>query len=106
MAKYSDNLRKKLSKLQKKILILAYRKMEEDELGEASISNREVMAEIYGFKPLKDIETSRSGSLIFDRKEIGINRYKSVSVSVVKSFNRLYSRGLAVRKYIGGVVYL
>ena len=37
----------------------------------------------------------RNGALIYDRKIIGINRYKSASVAVVKAFDRLVERNLA-----------
>ena len=100
MAKYSDNPKKKLSKLQKKILILAYQS------GKDSITNRKVLTKVYGFKPLKDIETSGYGALIFDRKAIGANKYNSVSVSVAKSLNRLIDRGLITWGFSGGFVLM
>jgi hypothetical protein len=41
---------------------------------------------------------------IFYRAEIGFNRYRSASVSVVKAFNRIVKRGLAIRKYNHGII--
>ncbi len=48
--------------------------------------------------------TTNGSPHIFNRKEIGINRYMAASVSVVKAFNRLVERRLAKRKYNHGII--
>ena len=96
------NMEKKLSKLQKAILILAHQNRTGQRswltLEPADISNREVLARIYGFSVNKF-----SGKIIFDRHEIGFNRYRAASVAVAKCFNRLANRGVAVRHYNHGI---
>lgn len=62
------------------------------------ISNREVLHRIYDFTVKKFRH-----KLIFDRGEIGMNRYRSASVTVAKCFNRLVNRGVAVRHYNRGI---
>jgi hypothetical protein len=44
-----------------------------------------------------------TGALIYDRKIIGINCYKSASVAVVKAFDKLVERNLAQRKNNYGI---
>ncbi|MEN8244280.1 MAG: hypothetical protein ABFS43_05215 [Thermodesulfobacteriota bacterium] len=92
-------MEKKLSKLQKAILIQAYQnrigKPSWLTLEPADISNREVLHRVYGFSVQKFDQ-----KLIFDRQEIGFNRYRAASVATAKCFNRLVNRGLAVRHYL------
>ena len=88
---------KGLSKLQKEILILAYKNRRK------YLSNREVLVKIYGFKPLVNINEVSPGALVFDREAIGVKRYQAASVSVARCFNRLCSRGLAEREYNRGI---
>ena len=96
------DMEKKLSKLQKAVLIQAYQNCTGERnwltLEPADVSNREVLARIYGFSVKK-----LSGKIIFDRRKIGFNRYRSASVTVAKCFNRLVNRGGAVRHYNRGI---
>lgn len=98
------DIERKLSKLQKAILMLAYQNQTGQKtwltLMPADVSNREVLHKIYGFPIRTD---NHSYKLIFDRHEIGLNRYQSASVAVAKSFNRLVKRGVAVRHYSCGI---
>lgn len=67
--------------------------------------NREVLIEFYKFPSHSPtVKTTRGGSQIFKRNEIGVNRYGSASVAVVKAFDRLVKRGLAIRKYNHGII--
>jgi len=92
------NMGKGLSKLQKSILKMAYR-------NRRHVENKDVLIEFYKFPPHAPGPSHVSGTpQIFDRHEIGINRYRSASVSVVKAFNRLVKRGLAIREYNNGIV--
>jgi len=50
-----------LSKLQREILILAYKNKERYPEGKVDISNREVLVKIYGFKPLVNINDQAWG---------------------------------------------
>ncbi|MFX0066851.1 MAG: hypothetical protein ACFFC7_32360 [Candidatus Hermodarchaeota archaeon] len=88
---------KGLSELQKEILKIAHRNR-----GRISkwgdVKNYEVLIKVYKFP------SHSPGPQIFNRQEIGINRYKSASVSVAKAFNRLAERGLAHRKYNHGII--
>jgi hypothetical protein len=94
---------KGLSALQKTILQLTAQnaRIRSNNFG---VSNREVLIEYYGFEPCCEIEGKRNGAHIFDRKVIGIDKYKSASVAVVKAFNRLIKRHLAQRTYCGGIL--
>ena len=95
-------MRKKLSKLQQAILIQAYKNRTGCRSwltdGPADISNREVLHKIYGFSVQKF-----GGKIIFDRQEIGFNRYRAASVATAKCFNRLVNRGVVVRHYNSGI---
>lgn len=93
-----------LSELQKTILKMAYRKLARG-YGLGDVTNREVLIEVYNFPFHSPSADTTSGTpQIFIRKEIGINRYKSASVAVVKAFNRLVKRGLAQRKHNFGIL--
>ena len=93
---------KGLSELQKSILKMAYRDRGE---GSGYVKNGGVLIEVYGFPFHAPSAYTTSGTpQIFKRQEIGISRYRSASVSVVKAFNRLVKRGLAVRIYNHGIV--
>ncbi len=87
---------KTLSDLQKKIIELAHRKPPG-----GYVSNRDVLRDIYGY-PVYGKYTENIGSLLADQGS-SMNEYKSASVSIAKSFNRLCDRGLTVRKYNSGV---
>ena len=89
---------KGLSELQKSILKIAYR-------NRGNVENKDVLIEYYMFPPHAPGPSHVSGSpQIFDRCVIGMNRYNAASVAVVKAFNRLVKRGLAVRRYNHGIV--
>jgi hypothetical protein len=93
-----------LSELQKTILKMAYRNRHRRH-GSGDVRNREVLIEFYKFSFHSPSVNTTSGSpQIFYRTEIGINRYRSASVSVAKAFNRLDRRGLAIRKYNHGII--
>jgi len=94
---------KELSELQQKILEIAHKNRENLSGSKVDTSAREVLVEVYGFKPVADIGKAKPGALLFDRKAIGIKKYQAASVSVAKSFNRLVARGLADRKYNYGI---
>lgn len=93
-----------LSELQKSILKIAYRKrVWGDSLG--NVTNREILIEVYNFPFHSPSADTTSGTpQIFFRKEIGMSRYYSASVAVVKAFNRLVKRGLAQRKHNFGIL--
>lgn len=95
---------KGLSKLQKEILKIAYRNRGRMcEYGD--VRNSEVLIEFYLFPAHPPGPTHTSGQAQkFSRVEIGINKYKAASVSVVKSFYRLVERGLAQRKQNHGII--
>jgi hypothetical protein len=89
---------KGLSELQKSILKMAYR-------DRGNVENKDVLIEFYKFPKHAPGPSHVSGTpQIFSRHEIGISRYRSASVSVVKAFNRLVKRGLAVRNYNHGII--
>ena len=95
---------KGLSELQKSILIMAYRNRR-GRYGAGDVKNREVLIEVYKFPFQSPSADTTSGTpQIFNRQEIGISRYRSASVSVVKAFNRLVNRGLAIRKQNHGII--
>jgi hypothetical protein len=94
---------KGLSELQIKILKMAYKNRNRGS-GSGDVTNREVLIGVYGFRPLYSLQEKRNGAIIFDRQAIGINLYRSASVSVAKAFNRLADRGLARRKYGHGII--
>ena len=81
-----------LSKLQKEILLLAYRNRN-------ICLIRDVLTEAYQFPAKGNIQDAKPGVLIFERKEIGLKKYQAASVAIVKSFNRLIRRGLVHREY-------
>lgn len=85
---------KGLSKLQKEILLLAYKNRN-------ICLVRDVLTEVYKFPPKGNIQDAKPGALIFERKKIGLKKYQAASVSVAKSFNRLTTRGLVHREYSG-----
>ena len=78
---------KKLSKLQKFILLEAYRR--------DGIQNADVLIRWYGFQP------ASHGKLKFNRGQIGIKRYLSATASTSKAITRLRDRGLVNRKGYG-----
>lgn len=86
---------KGLSKLQKTILKLA-----KHQGGE--VLAREVLVEVYGFRPIRSIYSVRQGILIFNKAEIGYARYNAATVALCKSFNRLINRGFAWKIH-GGI---
>jgi hypothetical protein len=89
---------KGISELQKSILKMAYR-------NQRNVKNKDVLIEFYKFPPHAPGPSHVSGTpQIFYRCEIGMNRYNAASVAVVKAFNRLVQRGLAVRKYNHGII--
>jgi hypothetical protein len=95
---------KGLSELQKSILKLALRNRNRRN-GAGDVKNREVLIKIYKFPfHSPSVNTTSGTPQIFRRAEIGISRYRSASVSVVKAFNRLIKRGLAIRKYNHGII--
>ncbi len=94
---------KGLSELQKKILEMAYKNRNRGS-GSGDVTNREVLIGYYGFKPSCSPQEKRNGAIIFDRQAIGINLYRSASVSVAKAFNRLADKGLAQREYCHGII--
>ena len=94
---------KGLSKLQKEILKIAYRNRGRMS-GYGDVVNCKVLIEVYNFPAHPPAPNHTSGKpQIFNRVEIGINKYKAASVSVVKSFNRLVERGLAQRQSNHGI---
>ncbi len=95
---------KGLSELQKYILKIAYRNR-----GRISkwgdVKNCEILIEVYNFPAHSPRPSYTAGTpQIFNRQEIGMNRYRSASVSVVKAFDRLAKRGLTHRKHSYGVI--
>jgi len=74
---------KGLSDLQKFILQETYKKHQ--------ISNPEILIKRYGFKQMY------SGGIKFNRNQIGMKRYLSVSAAVANSLTRLKKRGLMIR---------
>ena len=95
---------KGLSKLQKEILKIAYRNRGRmSEYGD--VKNSEVLIEFYNFPAHPPGSNHISGTpQKFSRVEVGINKYKAASVSVVKSFYRLVKRDLAQRKQNHGIL--
>lgn len=85
---------KGLSKLQKGILLLAYRNRN-------ICLVRDVLIKVYQFPTKGNIQGAKPGALIFERKAIGLKKYQSASVTIVKSFNRLIRRALASKQYYG-----
>ena len=85
---------KGLSRLQKDILLLAYRQK-----GVCLV--RDVLTEVYRFPTKGNIQDAKHGALIFERKAIGLKKYQAAGVSVAKSFNRLIRRALASKQYYG-----
>ena len=92
-----------LSWLQKSILLIAYRNQFRG-YGTSGVRNREVLIEHYRFPHHPPSVSYTSGTpQIFRPAEIGLNHYRSASVSTVKSFSRLVNRGLAIREYNFGI---
>ncbi|HUK99782.1 MAG TPA: hypothetical protein VLX29_02885 [Nitrospirota bacterium] len=83
------------------ILTIAYEKYRQD--AAAYVSAREILVEHYGF-PIKGkyVGAGRCAP-IFDRREIGVKRYMSASVTVAQCFNRLTAKGLVERRYCYGI---
>jgi hypothetical protein len=95
---------KGLSELQKNILKIAY-KNRDGFYKFGHIRNYEVLIEVYNFPFHSPAADSSSGTpQIFNRQEIGFNRYRAACVSTVKAFNRLSKRGLAQRKHNHGII--
>jgi len=89
-----------LSKLQKSVLKLAFQHQKKG----LPISNRDALIQLFGFTPLTAVESVRAGGLLFSKKSIGYRRYNSASVSVARTFGRLKTRGLLVRKSANGLL--
>jgi hypothetical protein len=68
------------------------------------VTNREILTEVYGLDPCVSILGLRPGRQVFNRQKIGIQRYMAASVAVVKMFNRLAQRWLAIRKHNFGIM--
>ena len=84
-----------LSPLQREILLLADKN---ERFGESFyVSIRQVLISVYGF-PYKG-----QGKVVFNRKIIGLNRYKAATVAVSKSMDRLSERGLVNRVPLKGI---
>ena len=95
---------KGLSELQRYILKIAYRNRG-GSYKFGYIRNYEILMGFYNFPAHPPKPSHVTGTpQIFNRQEIGINRYKAASVSVVKAFSRLVERGLATRKYNFGII--
>jgi hypothetical protein len=93
-----------LSELQKKILKIAYRNRGRISKG-GDVKNCEILIEVYNFPAHSPRPSYTAGTpQIFNRQEIGMKRYRSASVSVVKAFNRLAERRLAHRKHNHGII--
>lgn len=88
------SMTKGLSKLQKKIIQIAYR-------NRGGILARNVLAEVYGFSTTVNIQNIKPGAIVFNRKVIGERKYQAASTATARSFNRLAARGLARRQYSG-----
>lgn len=65
-----------LSKLQKEILLLAYRNRN-------ICLVRDVLTEVYRFPTKGNIQSAKPGTLIFERKEIGLKKYQAASVAIM-----------------------
>ena len=83
-------MQRRLSKLQKDVLRLAYRNHKKG----LRISNRDVLMDVYGFEPNRDPKETRAGGILFSRQAIGSKRYNSAAVATVRVFHRLRDRGL------------
>ncbi len=93
-----------LSELQKKILKIAYRNRGRMSK-QGDVKNCEVLIEVYNFPAHSPGPSYTSGTpQLFNCQEIGMNRYRSAAVSVVKAFNRLAERRLAHRKHNHGII--
>ena len=73
----------KLSKLQRFILVEAYKHGE--------IQNADILICWYGFQPVSH------GKIKFSREQIGMKRYLSATASTAKTLTRLRDRGLLQR---------
>lgn len=95
---------KGLSELQKTILKMAYRNRG-GFYKFGYVRNYEILMGFYNYPAHPSKPSHVAGTpKIFNRQEIGINRCKAASVSVVKAFSRLVERGLATRKYNFGII--
>lgn len=94
---------KKLSRLQKTILKMAYKNRVKYPNAKSDVSPREILVEYYGVPTFTDVSHFRRGAVVFLRRSVGINRHQAASVAVTKSFNRLAARGLAERIYGYGI---
>jgi hypothetical protein len=79
-----------LSQLQKSIFSLARKQG-------GTVLIRDVLIAYYGFKPIRNPFKLKPGAIVFNKTNIGIDRYNSASVAVCKAFNRLVRRGMGVR---------
>jgi hypothetical protein len=94
---------KGLSELQKNILKIAY-KNRDGFYKFGHVRNCEVLIRFYNF-PFHSPAAGSSGTpQIFNRQEIGLNRYRAACVSTVKSFDRICKRGFAERKQNHGII--
>ena len=62
---------------------------------------RDVLMEYYGFQPVNNPSLQRTGAIVFDKTDIGFDRYNAASVAVCKAFNRLVKKGMATRIFSG-----
>jgi hypothetical protein len=85
----------KLSRLQKIILILAFKRNKQG----WRLYNRDVLVAYYGFHTAVGTWAVRGGGQVFKVQAIGAGRYRAASVAVVKSFHRLRARGLVEYGY-------
>jgi hypothetical protein len=104
------NAVKKLSRLQKQILLLALenklregRAFPEEEDGGADVYYAEILATVYGFPPTGPLRQGYdpagrrlAGGWKFSPGEIGQARYNAAQAAVSRAMLRLHSRGLAV----------
>ncbi len=67
--------------------------------GSGQVYARDVLSRVYGFPTTVDLDTARPGGLVFDRRQIGVARYRSASTTVARCFDRLAARGLVERMY-------
>jgi hypothetical protein len=88
---------KKLSKLQKTILLIGLEN--NDRLtGKVDVSNAEVKLAYYGFPGIR-----KRWGISFSKAAIGPSRYNTASSNIARSFDNLVKRGLAEREYGYGI---
>ena len=90
----NDGNFKGLSSLQKKVIYLAHK-------NQGSILARDILTRVYGFPTIINIQDTKPGALVFNRRVIGERRYQAASVATARAFNRLVKRALARRQYSG-----